>query len=126
MWNDTEKEQTVQLYGHDHDLLITVSADVKNLVTKVSSLESTVLGLASCLPLAAEATNAKLERKVDWGKFWGILILLVGLTVGTIGYNFQLDQTAHAIATRNETKLDIWTKDKGVTTDVDGNIESGK
>lgn len=109
---------------NDHDLLISVANDVKHIVDRFTKLESTVEGIALAMPLAAETTNTKLNAKVDWGKFWGITILLVGLAVGTMGYNFKMDKDAHAAALRCETKIDLL--HKGDKRNVDSNIRTGR
>lgn len=106
---------------NDHDLLIKLSANVTHLVGEIADLKSGVAEIQRSLPLTVEQTFRKLEKKVDWGKFWGILILLVGLAVGTIGYNFQLDADAHAKAMRNEAKIEML-QDKGIDDNVDSNI----
>lgn len=104
---------------NDHDLLIKLSANVTHIVNEIADLKSAVAGISCSLPLAAETTNTKLNAKVDWGKFWGMCIILVGILVGTIGYNFREDAIAHTQVIRNAERIDVLQKgDKHVDSDT--------
>ena len=80
---------------HDHDLLITVAADVKNLAKQLEKVDGTVRSIYS-----------KLGSQISWTQFWGIIVLLVGLTAGCLAYNFHGDADAHATAYDNKGKIE--------------------
>jgi hypothetical protein len=110
---------------NDHDLLITVSADVKHLVQELKEMKTTIGGFAKDLPVVTDKVNAQLKDKVSWTQLWGIVVLLAGIIGATFTYNFADDASAHAIARKNETKI-YMLHDKGVSNHVDSDIRVDK
>lgn len=106
---------------HDHDLLITVSADVKHLVKSIEEIKSTMGGFAKELPLVTEKVNTQAKDKVTWTQLWGLIILLTGIVGGTFAYNFTDDSVAHAIARENKVKIEL---NKGDSAHVDIHTDS--
>ena len=88
----------------DHDLLIKVSADVETVMKCIRKLEATVGNFKHDLPCDThfQTCTTKIESKVNWSQFWSVIIIVVALTAGAIGYNFKEDSIAHERSTTNQ------------------------
>lgn len=100
----------------DHDLLITVATDVRNIVKTLDKLEARVGSLATReLPCAAnfKACSKLIDQKVSWR----IFVLFLALVTSLISYNYVADSSAHSQVIDNAARIEL--NSKGFNPHVD-------
>ena len=101
---EQREQRFVERAEKDHDLLIKVASNVETIMLHVRELEESVHDFKHDLPCDRhfESCNEKIGNKVSWSQFWSIIIIVVGLAAGAIGYNFKEDSVAHERSTTNQ------------------------
>ena len=89
--------------GHmnDHDMLVSLQTKIVNLCSTISELKADIKEIKNReMPCAGQfekcnqvfrEIDKRLDRRSKWGSLVTVLVLLISLVTGIIGYNFSID-----------------------------------